>query len=486
MRDLLGAAEWDEPSPPDAVTADWAAGERDWLVRAGILSEDTPAAAATCDACGFDHVEPVQWVGGPGLDQRPFLTCPWAGAIRLDPQSLRRWRVSLPGLARAVAVALGAAGEPTPRIPGRVWKLGTVRGGGVASVGILAVGLTRPDGPTLIERVGELRAANSLVLVPARIPPPASWGSARPPAVTPLGDVLSLASSGFVVQWDVLAAAVTPAVRRAAKGPARAFPTPTGTTWEQVSVTVGDLRVTVRAGDVVRSFGFAEAGFEDRRERGKPDEVWTLLRTLARHRGVLGPTDAVLTKENTVKQGMSRLRASLRALVGLDHDPFHPTRRGKPYRTRFAVTSSDPTAFPTPPGVGWDALTLTEVTPGVIEAAVGVEGRDVTLVPADDDGGSGRWEGVTTAADRRRRFTLAELGLILTAGGPEAAGEALLAALRAGGRLTRPADDPSLLALGDALTRFFGIGDAPFEFAPRRGEWVTRFEAASVVRPSDR
>lgn len=366
-----------------------------------------------------------------------------------------------------------------------MWKLGTVRAGGAALPGVLAVGLARPDGRAVVEQAAELRTGHAVVLVPATVPPTTLWGDARPAAVLPLVDVLSLGPDGLVPAWDVLASALAPAARPVAKGPARGFPTPAGATWEQVAVAVEDFRVAVRVGDVTRSFGFADAGFEDLRERGKPDEVWTLLATLARHRGVLGPPDGVRTKDPILKQRVSRLRAALKALLGLDGDPFHPTRRGQPYRARFAVRAAGPATFPTPAGAGWDDLTLTEVAPGVLEVGVGAEGRGASFAPAND-GGSGRWEGTTEAGALSRRCSLADVGLVGPAGTPDAAGATLVAVLRAGGRLTRPADDPALLALGGVLTRFFGIGTPPFAFAPRRGEWVAQFEAASLAPPSDR
>jgi hypothetical protein len=61
-----------------------------------------------------------------------------------------------------------------------------------------------------------------------------------------------------------------------------------------------------------------------------------------------------------------------------------------------------------------------------------------------------------------------------------------VAVLRAGGRLTRPADDPDLIALGYALTAFFQLTDPPFAFDPKRRLWTAQFEAASLAPPSDR
>lgn len=230
---------------------------------------------------------------------------------------------------------------------------------------------------------------------------------------------------------------------------------------------------------------FAEAGFEDRRKGVVPDDGWVVLTALARLGGVLGTGDRLTTKPGDLKQKVSALRKRLRALVGIEADPFHPTGRGKAYRARFAIRAATGATFPTPAGATWDDITVTEVSPGVIEISVAASTTDVTFVRGDDEDG-GAWEGTTSAAEHRRRYALAELGLAGPDGTPSPAGEALGALLRAGGRLTRPATDPGMLALGKALGAFFRLPDPPFEFDPARRRWAARFEAASVVPRPDR
>jgi hypothetical protein len=188
----------------------------------------------------------------------------------------------------------------------------------------------------------------------------------------------------------------------------------------------------------------------------------------------------VATKPGELRQQVSGLRKRLQALLGIDADPFHPTRKGRGYRARFAIRSAAPAAYPTPPGTTWDAVSLTAVSPGVVEVSVTTARAGAVFVQADDPDGGGRWEASSAAGDRCRRYHLAELGLT----GP--AGEALAELLRTGGRVLRPGTDRPMLDLGRALSAFFQLADPPFTYSRPRRTWVARFEAASIVSPSDR
>ncbi|MDY3552705.1 hypothetical protein R5W24_001792 [Gemmata sp. JC717] len=239
----------------------------------------------------------------------------------------------------------------------------------------------------------------------------------------------------------------------------------------------------VQVGAMLERFGFAEAGFADARADNAPDQVWALLGLFARRRGTLGKEDAGTTKSGTLKQKVGTLRTRLRALVGIEADPFHTTRKGEPYRARFAIRSDGGAQFPTPPGATWDDIALTE-TPAGIDIAVTADTRGIAS--EFDDAGAGRRVGTVARGERISSRTLADLGLTAPDGAPTPAGAALVALLRANGRLKRPRHAPEPLALGKALSQFFGIDAPPFAFDPARGRWVARFEAESLVPPSDR
>jgi hypothetical protein len=480
---VLTRSERPDPLLGAEDVAGWSAGTLEQFLRLGILANADPLASFACDACGFDHVEPVQWVNGPNVRRRAFIACPSVGPVALDTGLLKRWVVRLPVLAQCVAALVGAAGVAVERVPGRVWKLGTLRAGSRAWIGFLAVGLTRPDATAVVESVPELHAANALVFVSSVAPPVGVWSAGRPAAIVSLCDLLSLGPDGLTADAAFLESSLPLPANATPKGPARAFPTPPGTDWGDVSLIVDDLRVVVRVGEVAQTFTFAEAGFENRRKKGVADDLWVLLRLLASHRGELGTGDEITTKPGKLKQKVSELRDRLRALLALAGDPFHSNRKGQPYRARFAIRSAGPATFPTPPGANWDDISVTEVAVGLVEVSVTGEARGVAFVSEGEEGQS-HWEGSTEAGERGWRFAFADLGLVGADG--NSAGEALVAILRAEGRVKRPTGDAGLLALGGALTRFFQLTAPPFEFEAKRSEWVAQFEASSVVAGSDR
>jgi hypothetical protein len=479
LTDLITRAEWPDPVVGPDVVARWPEGGPEALLALGLLAEAPLAAAVRCDACGTDHVEPVEWMDDPGGGRRAFVLCPDAGAVRVDPAVLRRWVVRLPDLARVVAAAVGAAGGFAEPVPGRVWRLGSVRAAGRVWVTFLAVGLAREDGPGVVALAPELRTANALVLVPLTIPPPGVWLADRTPVVVPLADLLSLGPSGLLADRLVLESALGPVTAPPIVG-TPAVTLPTETTWEQVSLVVEDHHLTVRVGDVGRRLGFAEAGFEDRRKKGVPDARWELLSLLARFGGLLEPCDRIRTKAGKLKQAVSDLRGRLGALLGIYDDPFHPTPKGGAYRTRFAIRSGGGSEFPTPPGTTWEGITLAPAGPRLLRVTIATTAGGAAFVPADDPAAGGRWEATTEAGKRQGRYTLSDLGLARPDGRPDAAGEALLAVLRSGGRVSRPSNDPAMLRLGAALSRFFSIDDPPFEFCQRGRAWLARFVVGSA------
>jgi hypothetical protein len=476
LTDVLARVEWPEPVLDAETVTRWPAGDLDRLVRLGVVAEIGPAPAAACDACGFDHVEVVRWVYTPGRPPRALVTCPECGLVPVDPARLRQWAVRPSTLADAVARTVRTSAAAEPRVPGRVWRLGVIRAGGRAVVGFLAVGLGRNDAAAVVAGVPELRAANALVVVPTVAPPHAVWGDTAPTVVS-LADLLSLDASGLVVDHALLESVLTPGSVARTRTSA-AFPTPPGTTWEQVEVLVEERRVVVRVGDVSRSYGFTEAGFEDRRKRDMPDKAWLVLTTFARFSGVLGTGDTLATKPGDLKKSVSNLRTRLCDLLGISTDPFAPVRKGQSYRTRFTIRSVGGATFPTPAGARWDDVTVTEVSPGRVEVSVTADVVGATRTAADERGK--RWEPSTSTGERVMRYELAQLGW------DAPAREALVVVLRACGRVARPATDLGMLALGQALAAFLQLADPPFTFDPSRTRWVAQFEAASLVPPSDR
>ena len=76
--------------------AEWRAGLLDQLVADDILTPTSNAKSVTCDACGDDHGELVQFVEyPPGSELRTYIACPKYGRVRVPLDRLHRWSVNL-------------------------------------------------------------------------------------------------------------------------------------------------------------------------------------------------------------------------------------------------------------------------------------------------------------------------------------------------------------------------------------------------------
>ena len=76
--------------------AEWRAGLLDQLVADDILTPTSNATSVTCDACGDDHGELVQFVEyPPGSELRMYIPCPENGRVRVSLDRLHRWTVNL-------------------------------------------------------------------------------------------------------------------------------------------------------------------------------------------------------------------------------------------------------------------------------------------------------------------------------------------------------------------------------------------------------
>lgn len=81
----------------DEVNA-WPSGLFEDLIQRGILKPTDNAQSITCDACGHDHVEHVEFVSvDPTGETRAFIRCSEAGRVKVDLNRLRRWTVRIEG-----------------------------------------------------------------------------------------------------------------------------------------------------------------------------------------------------------------------------------------------------------------------------------------------------------------------------------------------------------------------------------------------------
>jgi hypothetical protein len=105
------------------------------------------------------------------------------------------------------------------------------------------------------------------------------------------------------------------------------------TTWEDITISfLSDERVQVEVGKQLKTFNYAEMGFEDRRN-GKPNNAWGLLRVLAVNGGVI--SNAVAASKDFIALGkrFERLRTTLKQHFGISSDPI--PLDSKEYRCRF-------------------------------------------------------------------------------------------------------------------------------------------------------
>lgn len=444
------------------------------MERLGVLSEIAPATTATCDSCGADHVEQVVWFDAPGCPRRAYIPCPLEGRTPVDPARLRRWAVCTTGLAERTAAAVGSTGVVEERVSGRAWKLGTVRVGDRVWIPLLIVGLSNPSAKFL-EKLSDLGNPNTLVFVPSIIPPASAWTSGRPARIVSLADVMTLDLRGLVIDPIALASAVTPADTPLPTN--TRFHPPEGTTWEQIELIVGDHDLTLRAGGHVSRVGFVDAGFEDGRKKNVPDQMWRILTLLAQRGGVLGTPDSITTKSAAFKRKMSVIRKRLKALVGLNDDPFYPVGRGDDYRVRFRIRAESGTVFPTPNGATWSDISIVEVTLGTITVSADGQSVGVEMTKADPLSPAG-FDAAVGPNIRSARYLIADLDA------PIPARDMLVDVLRGGGTVRRPGTDAGMLSLGSFLTSFFQLVSPPFTFD--HGNWTAEFEAWSAIPDRDR
>jgi len=465
-----------------AEVAAWPDGHAALLIAAGLLRRDDNATTVVCDACHEGHVEEVVLVESPpGSQLRAYIHCPEAGRIPVPLDVLKQWVADFDGLARAVVRGLDLAGEVEEIVRARLWFLGKTTIGGRSRDVFLARGATWIDAPGVFgacERLNSCKGA--LVLVPGEVPPQDAW-TGEPPAVVPLKLVARLEKDRLTFDRDHLEGLLIGSRRMAPIKAQESFPTPPGTRWDEVMVWVTDSTITVEAKRRSRDFSFQAAGFEEKRKRGVPDVIWTLLKVFAMHGGEIPFNGAGLNHKTrtNLKQYVSVLRQRLRALIpGIDGDPVPHVTSERCYRMAFKIASQDGVTFPVPDGTKWPDVTITLIGSGAIRISVPATERFAASSYVGEPGGEvHQWEAAERASELEREYDLRVLGLADGDGRPNAIGKALIEVLRADGVTKRPADDEAMLGLCGVLTKLMaGVEGSPFEFASGSQRWIALFQ----------
>lgn len=455
------------------------------LVDAALVRRIEDAEWADCTACG--EVEDVSFLPN-APEPYPYIWCREAGLLRVEPERLRQWTVDVARLAEALAAALSCAGRVEELVPGRVWLLGRTAVGGRSREVFLGRQLARHDGAAVVGGCRRLLAGVApVVLVAGVIPEPGVWSGDAPPVVA-LPSLVTLEARGLTADRAYLESALAAHLPPKVATAAASFPTPHGATWEDVRLVVGEheLDVTVR-GKSVR-YGFAEAGFEDRRKGGVPDHLWRLLRLFALRGGVV-PFDAQDMERkdrDNLKNLVSQLRRRLCALLQVPDDPFRPTRASRRYETRFTISTTSTVLLPVPAGAAWEDVAIEEVAPDRIRFTIDAAVRASVRAGARDEDEGTSWEATERDGEVSREYDVVTLGLADREGDLTAEGLVLRAVLRGRGVIARPATDKAILALGARLSRMAQIPApaSPFEFAPAGSRWTARFAASSSFSPS--
>lgn len=454
------------------------------LIRAGMVAQSTNAVSVVCDACDDGHVEEIVFLESPANSGiRHYISCPQNGRVRVPPYRIAQWALDFRALGRAVASGLELAGQVEEVVADRIWLLGKGSFSGRAREIFLARGLTWTDAARIIGSATRLHAAsNAVVLVAGAIPPDAIWNGDKP-RILALSAIASLENGKLSIDRDHLASALIEGRRKASAVAAQSFPTPQGTTWPEVRLQVSEHRIRVTARGKTKEFSFQEAGFEERRKKGVPNRLWTLLRIIAMRGGSLQAQDASLDHKarTNLKQYLTELRKCIQALVpNVDGDPIPYNKEERLYRSTVTMSSEETPRLRAPKDAAWSGVSISEARTDMIHIAFRAREAYGVQVHDGDESIGGR-EAAEREIEQEQEFSLASINLADAQGKLDPRGEALLAVLRGKGVVRISADDDAMLNLCSFLCDWTGIADSPFDFAPNEDKWIAKFEASSEI-----
>jgi hypothetical protein len=140
------------------------------------------------------------------------------------------------------------------------------------------------------------------------------------------------------VIFDTTAAEASRSSRKQRPGQ---FPSPRDLRWDEIRIQfISDTAARISAREVSRVYNFGELGFTDRRTADSPDTLWGALLAFATRNGEVSWNDAPANPKR-FKPYVKELRKRLRAIFGIDGDPFEDYRKAKAYRTKFVIRKSN-------------------------------------------------------------------------------------------------------------------------------------------------
>lgn len=455
-------------------------GAMDFLCQQGLVRSIENARSVPCDACAEGHIEEVTYIEGPpDSEVRAYLHCPDHGRVRVPLDRLRQWEVDFSGLASAVARALELAGNVEEITADRIWFLGKTTIAAHSREIFLARGLTWVDARTVFGGNVRLNAARSVIVHVVEATDFREVWSGDPPPIVALKTVVHVSAKGLSIDRGHLESLLPKGRKRAPTTPTVSFPTPEGTLWRNVRLTLADNEVRIEARGKVKDYTFKEAGFEEGRRKDVPDRLWMLLRLFAVHGGIL-PLEAISARDRgNLKHNVSELRKRITALIpNIDGDLITYQRDERAYRMAFKILSREGVKFLTPSDARWEDVSISRIGTSDIHISVTVKERFASSTYSEEDDGRGHhWEAAEREGSMDCTYDLRTLRLADDRERSNRAGKALLSVIAGGGAVERDAEDKGMLDLCAVLSALIDIEGSPFRFDKSEKKWIAVFDA---------
>lgn len=189
----------------------------DELIRCSILVPGDPAERVRCPVCTKSHFETVIARTRKDGAVEHFIKCPREMRVRVEAADRMTYRVDVHAVARLIAGSAGLTGEVRSLGSDRVIDCGHRIEGGVRVDVVLARGLDRQDGASVIASLPQSPIPR-LLLVPRALPDSTLWSSVASAAL-PLRGLALLADGVITVDSRVVRRAMQQIVQDGAIAP---------------------------------------------------------------------------------------------------------------------------------------------------------------------------------------------------------------------------------------------------------------------------
>jgi hypothetical protein len=271
---------------------------------------------------------------------------------------------------------------------------------------------------------------------------------------------------------------LTPRVRGGHRRVVTRIEVSTGTKWDELRLVIDDLNLWYVINDKRDRIGFAEAGFEDGRRRGLPNDSWCLLGEFAKCGGRPLQMAANRDGRQAAKQRVSKLRGRLQWLFKIAGHSITNVAPGV-YAAAFNIRRKDGITLNVPAGTTWSTVSITETRIGRIRFTFETTERYLVFSDGQVTEFPRKKETAERSVPISQEHDLWLLGFLDEDGDPNRVGQALLDVLRAGGHVTREWDDSDMLKLSGILSHMTGLEPPPFRFEHNQEVWTAEFEAIS-------